>query len=224
MSDIIKIIRTLLSLASILSCLFFAGIAGLLLYNGYHLGDCLNIPVAGIEIPVCRPTPAPILQPTQAVILQPAENVVSPIIVITATSLPQQPIPTAVIVIQPSAAPALPPPSLPAGYISVGSYYSGRVNSNGQVGNQMYSHFISGKVKYTRISADDDVAKVEMVCTDNIIDITSRFFPIPKPEGEIFPNYASEVLEIPSNCRIDFFVVDTIGLGTGITVYAEAVP
>jgi len=118
----------------------------------------------------------------------------------------------------------LSPPTLPEGYISLEKYYSYKENSKGKVGDQIYSHFISGKIKYTRISADDDIDKIELVCTDSISDITEMFFDIPKPEGDKFPNYASETINIPSNCRIDFHVVDTIGLGTGITVYAEPVP
>ncbi len=124
----------------------------------------------------------------------------------------------------PTSTPLPPAPNLPEGYISIGKYFSGKVDSGGKAGNKVYSHFISGKIKYTRISADDDIDRIVLICTDTSSDITEKFFPIPKPEGEIFPNYASETLEISTNCRVDFYVVDTIGLQTGISVYAEAVP
>ena len=160
-----------------------------------------------------------VVTPTQANSAVVPEPLVQPVY----TAGVSQPTPEQVVVI-PTSAPSVLPPSLPEGYISIGKYYSGMVNSGGTAGNQVYSHFITGKIKYTRVTADDDIDKIELVCTDNIMDITAKFYPIPIPEGELFPHYASEVLEIPTNCRVDFYVVDTVGVATGITVNAEIAP
>ncbi len=160
-----------------------------------------------------------VVTPTQITSLVVTESPTQPIFTV------EVPPPTSQqIIIAPTFTPSVPPPPLPEGYISIGRHYSGMVNSSGKAGDQVYSHFISGKIKYTRATADDDIGKIELVCTDKTIDITEKFYPIPIPEGELFPHYASEVLEISSNCRIDFHVVDTLGVATGITVNSEIAP
>lgn len=126
------------------------------------------------------------------------------------------------ISIEPTQVTVLNPPPLPSNYISLGSSLQGRINSQ-KSGNQVYSHLITGKIRYTRISVDDDLEKIELVCTDSVTDISSLFSRIPKPEGDIFPNFESQPIDIFGNCRIDFTVTNSLGGGTGITVYADVV-
>lgn len=109
-------------------------------------------------------------------------------------------------------------------YLSIKGY-SGAINSNGVSGTRKYSHLVTGKIKYNRVEADDDIKKAELVCENNqSIDITNQFYPIATPEGSIFPNYASNEIEIPANCRVDFTVIDTIVGQTGITINSIPVP
>lgn len=108
-------------------------------------------------------------------------------------------------------------------YISIKGYV-GVVNSSGLPGNMKYSHLVTGKIKYNRVEADDDVIKVELVCAGNqISDITSSFFLINQPVNSVFPNYASNEFNVPVNCRVDFTVAD-IGGQTGITINSVAIP
>lgn len=145
--------------------------------------------------------------------------VLQPTIAPIATSIPIQP----TQVVEPTQVVVLNPPPLPSNYISLGNSLQGRTNSQAS-GSQVYSHLISGKIRYTRISVDDDLGKIELVCTDSITDISNLFSRIPKPEGDIFPNYESQPINILGNCRIDFTVTNSLGGGTGITIYADVVP
>jgi hypothetical protein len=111
---------------------------------------------------------------------------------------------------------------LPSEYISIKGF-SGVVNSGGIPGDTIYSHLITGKIQYTRVEADDDVQKMELVCKGNQVqDISSSFFLIPQPPSSVFPNYASNIIDVPSDCRIDFYVRDTLGVQSGITI--QSVP
>jgi hypothetical protein len=109
-------------------------------------------------------------------------------------------------------------------YISVKGY-RGIVNSGGIPGDMKYSHLVTGKIKYERVEADDDIKKVELVCGNGqITDITGSLFLISQPVDSIFPNYASNEIDIPVNCRVDFTVIDTSGGQTGITIRSVAIP
>lgn len=124
---------------------------------------------------------------------------------------------------QPAQVPELTSPPLPLEHISLGNSLQSRASSQ-KPGAQVYSHLFSGKIEYTRISVDDDLSRIELVCTDSVTDISSSFSRIPKPEGDVFPNFESKPIHVLSNCRIDFFVADSLGGGTGITIYADVVP
>lgn len=196
-----------------ISCAIVGLVASIGAIGGLVLGAFFGVfllqkAVGGIPTELSTPTQLaslPETNPTQSIIF---------------TDTPQTIIQQPLI---PTSTPSLPPLPLPEGYISIGKHYLG-MGSSDKAGNQVYSHFISGKIQYTRVMADDDIDKIELVCTDKVVDITERFYPIPKLDGDLFPNYASEVLEIPSNCRIDFYVIDIYGVASGIRVNSEVVP
>jgi hypothetical protein len=102
-----------------------------------------------------------------------------------------------------------PIPILPQNHVSMGSDLEGSV-SGSEI--EKYSHFPPlERIKYTRISADDDISTVELVCTEKSEEITSRFHPLPKPQYELFPQYKSDVIDVSPGCRIDFTLVNTSG-------------
>ena len=147
----------------------------------------------------------------------------SPVTISTETfvaELPPLPTNTAQVIVASPTLVILSP--LPSEYISIKGF-SGVVNSGGVPGDTIYSHLITGKIQYTRVEADDDVQKMELVCKNNQVqDISSSFFLIPQPPSSVFPNYASNTIDVPSDCRIDFYVRDTLGVQSGITI--QSVP
>lgn len=84
---------------------------------------------------------------------------------------------------------------------------------------QEYRHEITGLVQYERLSVDDHLLKVEVVCPDYRQDVTSRLSsPFPYA-GDTFMNYGIQPILVPHQCAVVFTVGDTAGATTGITVY-----
>lgn len=72
-------------------------------------------------------------------------------------------------------------------------------------------------IQYNSIAVDDEIAKVEMVCSDSTADITSQFTPF-KAENNTLLHWRSSRIELRQNCRIDFTIQDRQGVNIGLTI------
>lgn len=109
--------------------------------------------------------------------------------------------------------PTPPPPTMPPNYVELTS--TGDCQGYNVCGGfspiHKYSHFPPiGKIRYSVLSFDDDLQKVELVCVSSTKDITYLFVKI----GSMgpFPKYQSvDIIDVSSGCRIDFTLTTTVG-------------
>ena len=87
---------------------------------------------------------------------------------------------------------------------------------------QQYTHNIVGKIRYDRVSVDDDIAKVEVICPSITTDVTSKFSKTTSHSADIFPNYESQLIDVSEDCVVVFTIADKVGNSTGLTVYGNA--
>ncbi|MGC1377357.1 MAG: hypothetical protein WA821_14090 [Anaerolineales bacterium] len=72
-------------------------------------------------------------------------------------------------------------------------------------------------IQYDSIAVDDEITKVELVCSDSTIDISSLFIPYKVP-NQILLFWRSSRIELKQNCRIDFTIHDTQGDQIGLMI------
>jgi hypothetical protein len=89
---------------------------------------------------------------------------------------------------------------------------------------RVYSHCPPvSPIRYDDVTVDDDLQRVELVCPDETTDITTRFARV-HGFDDLLPHYASEPIEVPPQCRVDFTVKDTIGGSIGLWFRASRAP
>lgn len=83
---------------------------------------------------------------------------------------------------------------------------------------KIFSHCPPGNsIQYNAIVVDDDIKKVELVCSNSVTDITGLFTKYRLPD-QILDYYKSQRIETGADCRIDFTVADTLGVNIGLMI------
>ena len=75
----------------------------------------------------------------------------------------------------------------------------------------------ASSVQYSEIAVDDEILKVEKVCSQSTTDITVLFEKFTK-SNKILPYYRSARIDLEPDCRIDFIIKDTAGENAGLVI------
>lgn len=81
----------------------------------------------------------------------------------------------------------------------------------------------STKVQYDSIAVDDELSKVERVCSNGTEEIQSLFEPF-YLEGEKLVHYKSAVIDLGADCRVDFTIQDNDGSNVGLMIKSSNMP
>lgn len=75
----------------------------------------------------------------------------------------------------------------------------------------------SASVQYNSIAIDDEISRVERVCSQSKSDIT-HFFESYSETNELLPHYRSSSIDLTPDCRIDFVIKDITGVNIGLMI------
>lgn len=105
---------------------------------------------------------------------------------------------------------------------ALGNRWSGKVSeATAQGASRTYSHCPPElSIRYTQLGVDDDLEKVSVVCPSGDTEVTASFYRLDTP-NETLPVYQSSVLTVPDGCRIDFTVIDTLGVSIGMSFSSD---
>ena len=83
---------------------------------------------------------------------------------------------------------------------------------------RVYSHYPQNNLRYVSVYVDDDLVKVEKVCSTSSSDITYLFDKRTDiSNAQNLPYYQSDLITV-DGCRIDFTVIDNHGGNMGIDI------
>lgn len=208
MNKVTTIFKTITTIIGLFSCLFFSAIALYFISQGYRPGDCVTIPVVGIEIPLCRPD-ASATHPEEPTQIAPVVNTANPSILPTDTVQPANIAPTAISNHL----------CVPTQYQDLGNSWTvGLFPPTTQGSVTIFSHCPpSNTIQYNEFAVDDKLIKVEKVCSDSTTDITNMFTEF-TVQGELLPHYKSELIDVGADCRVNFHAQDIYGGNSGVII------
>lgn len=106
----------------------------------------------------------------------------------------------------------------PAKFVSLGRFWEANVFVDAKKGEtKIFSHCPPGtSIRYELLAVDDEIDRVEVVCSFGVTDITELFSRT--ETTELLPHYQSLPIDLEGNCRVDFIVKDIHGGRIGMII------